>query len=380
MTRIVSIATQQVPIPLPAPVVPQGGTLTFRRLDNLVVHVGTDDGGQGSAYVWLPGSGAGPGDPPVPAQRAVEELVHGLGAALIGADVFSHEQLWKAMATRVEHHGRGLLSLAHSGLDMAMWDAALKSVGLPLHRALGSPTQGTGCYSNQLLDYWDADLAELAAAAKRIVADGFTCLKMPAGMHPREADDWDLHRVAAVREAIGPEIGLMVDVGCRWRADQVAMLAPRLHEFALRWLEDPLPLSQPEGLRQLRSRIGTPIATGENSFDLGQLHDLVRRGAVDVVIYEPMRVGGITGSVKLAHMAELYGVPIAPHTYPDLAAQLMPAAATGALCEYLEWWRPLLTNPVDPDHGRMAPTTGPGIGLDMRPEFLESFATRVTRG
>ena len=371
MPDVIAITTQLVPIDLPAPIAPQGGTLVFRRLDNIVVHVETDSGVRGSAYVWLPGSGRGPTIEPPAVATNVASMVHAFAPHVLGGDVAEHERLWRRMLVLAEHHGRGVTSLAHSAIDMAMWDAWCKTIGVPLYRMLGTPATPVRYYSNELLDLWDADVATLVDAACRLAEGGYRDLKIPGGLHPLRGVEWDIERVAAVRSAVGPDVGIMLDVGCRWPADDVLPAARQLDELGLRWLEDPVPLTQVDRLRDLRSRIRTPIATGENSFNILELVSLARSDALDIIIFEPMRIGGITGIQKLGALTEVTGTPIAPHTYPDLAAQVLPGSPTGSVGEYLSWWRESLEHPIEVVGGHGAASPRPGIGLDFLPNVLD---------
>lgn len=379
MPQITSVRTRHVPIPLPSAVVPRGGTLNFVRLDNLVVEVTADNGLSGWGYFWLPGSGQRDSDPLVGAALAAEEIVHTLGRRLVGGPVESQVALWRMVTSSVEHHGRGVLSLAHSALDLALWDLALKCSGQPLHRALGAGgTPSNECYSNGLLDLWDAPLTTLARAAQDLVQRGFRGVKVPLGMHPHDSVLADVRRVGAVRDAVGDDVDVMADVGCRWRPSDVVDAASRLDPLRLRWLEDPLPLDDVEGMRLLRARTTTPVATGENSFDVRQLHRLAWAGAVDVIIFEPMRVGGVTGSVKVMHAAEVTGTGVAPHTYPDLAAQLIPAVLGYGLCEHLAWWEPMLAEPAVLREGRLVPSERPGTGLEVAADVAARSPQRET--
>ena len=376
MSKITSITTQLVPIPLPSPIVARGGTLDFKRVDNLVVHVDTEDGIRGSSYVWLPGAGVDETIAPPAAITVVEHMVHAMADLVVGKSVFQYERVWTQMLGRTGFLGRGIVSLAHSGLDMAIWDAMCKLLGQPLFRLLGSHSEQVPFYSNQLLDLWDAPIPKLKEEAARLLELGYTDLKMPGGLHPLEADDWDLQRAAAVREVIGPGIGLMVDVGGRWAPDRLVRLASRVDELKLRWFEDPVSLDEPDLLLRIRQYLKSPIGTGENSFDIRQLRTWIERGCLDVVIFEPMRIGGVTGALKLAAICEAHGIPMAPHTYPELAAQLMSAKPAGVIGEYLSWWRPMLEEPIEIVRGKGTPSSRPGIGIHFDKKFLERFPSR----
>lgn len=377
MSKITSITTQLVPIPLPSPIVVSGGGLDFKRADNVVVHIDTADGVRGSSYVWLPSGGTGDIKAPA-AITIVEQMMHAMADLVIGKSVFQYERLWTQMLGRTTYLGRGIVSLAHSGLDMAIWDAICKLQNQPLFRLLGSHSEQMQFYSNQLLDSWNAPLAKLKEEAVRLVSLGFTALKIPGGLNPLEGPVWDIERVAAVRETVGAEIDLMLDVGGRWPTDSLFRLAPVVDEFKLRWFEDPVSLEQPELALRLRKTMKTPIGTGENSCDLRQLLSWIERGALDYAIFEPMRIGGITGAIKLATICEVMDIPMAPHTYPELAAQLMCAKPAGFSGEYLTWWRPMLEEPLEIKHGKGTPSSRPGIGIHFDKGFLGRFPSRTS--
>ncbi|MDT2006688.1 mandelate racemase/muconate lactonizing enzyme family protein [Rhodococcus opacus] len=379
VSKIAAISTQLVPIPLESPLTPLGGNLKFRTVYNVVVHVDTTDGIRGSSYVWLPGTENAPIELPHEA-AIVAEAVHGFADAVVGESVFSYERLWAIKTARTVLPGNGIVSFAHSALDMALWDAACKTLGLPLFRLLGAHKEEVDVYSNDLLDYWNSPTEDLVGKAKELVSEGFTSLKLPGGLHPMESADWDIRRLEAVRTEVGSSVELMLDVGNRWSFDQFARFASRIDEVGLRWIEDPVPLNEPELLLRVRRLLRTPIATGENSFDINELRSLANSGAVDVLIFEPMRIGGVTGSQKLAAICEGIGVPIAPHTYPELASHLVAGKPSGLVCEWLAWWQPMLAGTMAITKGRTIPSSAPGIGLTFDESFLSQFPTRISSG
>jgi L-alanine-DL-glutamate epimerase-like enolase superfamily enzyme len=375
VSRITSLSTQVVSVPIERPVVPHGasdlaGDVGLRFVDNVVVHVDTEEGQRGSAYVWTPSGRR----QTTPADESLifvlEAAVRSLAPVVVGEDVFESERIRARVAQHTVTLAGGLMETAYSGVDMAIWDAMCKIIDQPLHRLLGGCHRELPAYTNELLQCWPAGIDELVERAHELVGQGYGCLKMPLmAMSDRIA----VERVKAVREAIGPEIGLAVDLACTLTFDDALRLGRRLDPFDLAWLEDPFPIERVDEYARLSASLRTPVGAGETSYSRRQLRELVERHALSLLIFEPMRAGGITGALKLGALAEFYGVPIQAHVYHTLAAQLLSGFPTAALVEYLPWWDVLFDSPANPRQGFATPSDRPGIGIDLDHEALARY-------
>lgn len=352
-----SVEAQIVPVRLRPPV----GHIS--HIDNVVVTVETADGVVGRGFSWLPDDRTEQLPSRTATIRVVAHAVSSLADLVVGCDVFDYERIWSAVAAQQVQTGEGLLTLAHSAIDMAVWDAVGRTVGQPLHKLLGSARKTAPFYSNELLMHWRKSPDEVAEVAAELVAAGQRGLKMPLGANPREHESVDIVRIHRVREAVGPDIAMYVDAGARMSIDKVLRLGRQLDDIGLSWLEDPVPLEQVENMRKIRRELTMPIAVGETVWRPRGFRSLLEGEALDVAIFEPMRVGGITGAVKVAALTQAFDIPIAVHVYSDLAAQLTCAFPNAITGEYVPWWGELFTDPLHIAEGHGKPSDEPGIGF-----------------
>ena len=222
--------------------------------------------------------------------------------------------------------GMGGIALAHSGIDIAMWDAYGKSVGEPVWRLLHATRSEFPAYAGGFtLGFSEPEV--LVAELERFVAAGFRAAKVRLGDSPGR----DLARVRAVREALGPGFEIMTDANLGLNYP-LARIVPGLAEAGIAWLEEPFTPEQPEDFAALRAQRAVPIAAGENLSGAGQFSDWIRRGAVDVVQPDASRAGGITELLRIAAIAQAAGIRFAPHishTGLNHAATLHALAGAG---------------------------------------------------
>lgn len=284
-----------------------------------LVRIDTDEGitGYGEAN---PDAGA----------AGVVGLVESMKRQLIGEDPRNVERCWeKVRRARVFSGAQaGVFVIALSGIELALWDIAGKAAGQPVYRMLG------GGFRDRVRLYADCgdgddpagSIAGCVDRAQRVVEGGFTAVKFDIDdlAHPAKADEFNhtlsaaevrsmVARVAAVREAIGPDIDLCIDLHARYDLPSGCRIARELEPFALMWLEEPVPAENTEALVRVRSQTSTPICAGENRYLRWGIHDLLERGAVDVVMPDVPKCGGLAESKKMANLAEMYYVPFAPH-------------------------------------------------------------------
>ncbi len=334
----------------------------WSHMDTLLLRVVTDQG--------LEGWGEGFGHATCPATLAV--LQTQLAPAVLGADARDIRGLMTRLAQRLHLFGRnGPHVYALSALDTALWDIAGKAAGLPLWRLLGGAPVGTLPAYASLLRYGEP--VEVARAAARAVTEGYAGVKL---------HEIDLPQTQAAREAIGPDVPLMLDVNCPWSVAEACEMAARLRPCRLAWLEEPVwPPEDREGLARVRRAADVPIAAGENAAGLHEFRALFAAGALDIAQPSVAKIGGITEMLKIAALAEAHGVRLVPHCAyfgPGFLASLHLAAAVAPAAPFERLFVTLEANPyhelVLAPGGRVMIPDAPGLGRDPDPEILRRYA------
>lgn len=298
-----SIATRGIQVPLRRPWGPD-----VRDLSIVEVVVEDSAGDVGRGFSWTPSIGA----------AAVQtHLDHDIAAFAVGRDADA-EALWLPLWTHLhEGGGGGITTIAMAGLDLALWDLAARRAGVGITDHLGRRHETAEVYGSGVNLHYPLD--ELVAQAGRWVEAGFDAVKVKVGSSDLARD---VERIAAVRDAIGPDRRLMIDANQRWSLEHAEHAIRELAAFDLSWIEEPLRADDLAGHVALRSRIDVPIALGENLYTRYRFAEFIDAGAVDVVQPNIVRVGGITPFRSIADFAAERGVALAPHLLLELSAQL----------------------------------------------------------
>lgn len=315
---------------------------------------------------------------------AVDRL---LAPLVIGRDPWDVEGLWDEMFALLHRwgHSRGMVLEAMSGIDTALWDILARSVGKPLYKFLGGAgRQKVRCYVSKV--YFD-DIPKMAEEAKAQVAGGHTAVKVQIGWPAsRGGDRTDVRTVRAIRDAVGPDVEIMIDANGNYDVGTAVRVGRQLEELNVAWLEEPVPSDDLEGYAHLRRSIRVPLAAGEAEFGLFGFRDLIARECIDVLQPEVARIGGITPARRLWALAHAHNLPYAPHTgfsggIAHLASLHLAAAAPNFYTyEYMGTryiqnpLRDIFTNPFpSAENGMIAVPQGPGLGMDVDPGALRRY-------
>ncbi len=351
---------------------------TNTKQDVAIVVVETDAG--------LTGYGEAKGTPVV-----MQALVEGvLAPQLLGEDPTRVEFLWEKMYSgsrlplalahgRPYHRAgsRGETIHAISGVDVALWDISGKSLGVPIYRLLG------GGVRERLPAYASGGWAPPELTVDEVLGyreKGFKAVKIRVGgLDEPHFPQRSLERLRLAREALGPDVQLMMDAHGALTVDRAVRLGQTAGELQLAWFEEPV-LADDDltGLAEVRQRVPMPVATGESETTRFAFRDIVEHRAADVLQPDVAVVGGLTEARRVAALAHAHGLPVAPHVWGSAllwAASLQLAAATPncIIFEFCQAYYPLLydllTTPVtvDPD-GYVSVPTGPGLGVELQPE------------
>ena len=304
---------------------------------------------------------------------------HGLAAIVTGMDAEDVDAVAAAMEHGTAWYGPGGVARhAMSGIDMALWDIKGKAAGLPVRRLLAPGAPDTvPCYASVL---WPERPDEVAASARAFADQGYRAVKY--GWGPMGPDlVLDVELVAAARDALGPDLELMVDAGRAWTADEAMARVEAMAPYDIAWLEEPLDPWDMEGYGRLSAASPTPIAAGEAIAQYGEYEQLLQVGGVQIVQPDLGRVGGLTAGQRIATAAWSAGARPVPHAFGTgvlLAASAQwTAAAPQPLTEYTRAPSPLARDlgrhTMVFDGGRLHLDDTPGLGVELDPAVVERF-------
>ena len=361
--KIVAIETHLIRVPCDIGAAPTAFVgVGWSSLDTLLVRVVTDQG--------LDGWGEGFGHACCPATRIVVDTQ--LAPAVLGEDARDIRGLMARLAQRLHLFGRnGPHVYALSALDVALWDIAGKAANLPLWRLLGGAPLGALPAYASLLRY--SAPTDVAKACARALDQGYRAVKL---------HEIDVPQVAAARDAVGPDVGIMLDANCPWSVDHAIAMARRLQPYRLAWLEEPLwPPEDHPGLARIRREGGVPIAAGENAAGLHDFCSLFDAGALDIAQPSVAKIGGITETLRIAALAEARGIRLVPHCAyfgPGWLASLHLATTLAPNAPFEHLFVDLEASPyhdlVLARGGRVTIPDGPGLGRDPDGEVLRRYA------
>lgn len=368
MTRIVSIEARTVRLPLDNPTAFSSRMVHDRYYT--LVRVTGDDGVSGIGFCY--GGSLGGSLPTL----AVRELV---APVMVGQDAHRVEGLWAEAYQSMLLHGRaGSAMRALSAVDTALWDRNARAAGLPLHRFLGAhadaavPAYASGGY------YLEGKGPDGVAAEMRSYVDmGFRAVKMKIGRLDPAAD---AERLAAVRDAVGPDVLVMLDANNAWSDLPAALASMALWEpYDPYWIEEPFSPDEIDLHAQLAERTSVIVATGEIEYGRWRHQELLEKRAAMILQTDAAVCGGITEFRRIAAMAAGHGVTLCPHWFHDLHVHLVAATPNARYVEFFPDdqvlnFRRLIDTQLTAKDGMLQLPTAPGLGFDLIDEVVDAHA------
>ena len=340
----------------------QSGGQPWTALETLLVRVETQDGlvGWGEAFSYSSLR---------PALAAVEDMVAPLAT---GREVTDIAAFMRELQQKIHIFGRyGIAMHALSGLDIALWDLAAKSAGLPLRNFINRDAPETALEGYASL-YRYADQEMVAAKCDQALGLGYRVIKL----HEITEED-----VRAARVQIGADIALTVDTNCPWTPEEARDMALKFKPYDLLWLEEPiLPPEDFEALAALQRDVGIPLAAGENACTRYQHHQMISAGAVTYVQPSVTKVGGVTEFLEVAGMTQAAGLKLmahSPYFGPGWLAtlQLLAALPDPGYVErlFVDVEASLYGPLIDAVDGRFHLPEGTGLGPDPDPDVIKTY-------
>jgi L-alanine-DL-glutamate epimerase-like enolase superfamily enzyme len=358
--KITAISTEEYRWPRAKPIT--NGLHTYTHSGLALVKIETDEG--------ITGIGLGSGG------KIAEATIEHLKKELIGEDPIDVERLWHKMWIPKLIGRRGITTRAISAIDIGLWDVRAKVAGLPLYKLLGGyrdrvPTYIAGGYYEE-----GKGLKELAEEMESNVEMGAKAIKMKVGAVSAR-DDAD--RVKVVREAIGPDVKLLVDANCAYKPYEAVQLAKRIEEYDIFWFEEPIAADDYAGHRKISMATSIPIATGENEYTRYGFRDLIAQEAVSILNADAKILGGVTEFMKVVALAQAHNLEIAPHGSQDIHVHLVAAISNGLILEFYRdtvdpmWGKMYRETMKLNDDGTVSPPSVPGIGVEPNYEELAPY-------
>ena len=375
--KITDVITHQLSVNVDEPFTSSRGWV-YKTKGALVVEIRSDEGvtGWGDCY-----------GPSAVCKAIVDTL---LKPSLIGKDPFDVEVIWEALYNKVKDYGlTGMTISGISGVDIALWDIIGKACKQPVHKLLGGAFRtrveayATGLYFKNM----DRLNEEAVEEARGYAEQGFRAIKMKIGLGSLKKD---IERVAAVRQAIGTDVKLMVDANHCFNVPQAISIGRELEQLDVHWFEEPISPEDLDGYVELRGHLDIAIAGGENEFTKFGFREILAKRAMDIIQPDVCAAGGLTECKKIAALAQAHAVQCVPHAWgtaiglaatihylaslPDTPPCLVPVPP---MLEYEQTFNPfrdeLSLTPIKHQKGWVDVPAGPGLGIEIDRKVLERY-------
>ncbi len=349
MATIERLRTTVVDVPLPRPIATS--IHAIRSVGCVLVDVTTSDGVVGQGFLFaIDGRRI----------RAFDEVVRDYARLVEGRDTGDAEAVWASVWTDLNPTGHaGITVSALAAVDVAVWDAHARTLGVPLHSLFGTCRDRVSTYASSGL-WLSADLEDLAAEARGFVDAGFRAVKVRIGS-PEVADD--VARVRAVREAVGPDVAVHTDANQGFDVDHAVAVALALAPLDVAWLEEPVAYDDLAGHARVRAEGGLPVATGETVFARAGIGAVLDADACDVVMPDLQRLGGYTEMRRACAAAATVGMPVSTHFFTEHSLAVAASTPGCASVEHVDWFAPLFAEAMELDDGELVVPDRPGTGF-----------------
>lgn len=352
-----AIRTTAVHVPMRRALGTSARRMTIAPL--VLVDLDTEEGITGRSYVfcYLPA-----------ATTAVESMLREAAAHVQGDRVIPAE-LNRKLARHFRLLGvHGIVTMALAGLDAACWDTLAVAAGKPLVELLGGSVRPVRVYNSNGLSLMDT--AALADEAEELLENGFQAIKLRLG-YGTAAED--VAALRAVRARVGDGVVIMADYNQALSVAEALERGRALDGEGLAWIEEPIRHDDYPGNATLTRELTTPIQIGENFDGPNAMADALRAQACDYVMPDFARIGGVSGWLAAAELANHAGMKMSSHLYPEFSAHLLAVTPTGHWLEYVDWAAPILSVPIEVRDGQAIIPNRPGAGLEWNQDAIARY-------
>jgi len=326
-----------------------------------------------------------------PGALVVEKAIQELNPQVVGENTFNIERLWRKMYQHLYFIGiSGAAISALSAIEIALWDIVGKSLGTPIYNLLGGVCrERIRLYAN----LWTLERGlrpeDFAERALRAAEEGYTAVKfdpidpsertLNRSLTPQAEDNVEA-RVRAVREAVGEEVDIALDMAAAMDPETAIRMGRRLEQYRLLFYEEPVPPENVGAMAKVTSSVNVPVCTGERLFTRFGFRELMEIGAADIIMPDVVRTGGIMETKKIAAMAEVHYLPVAPHNPNSPISTLASAHVVANIPNFLileflaqdaPWRDEIITDPLRVEEGHLLLPTKPGLGTDLDLEAVK---------
>ncbi|WP_076999411.1 enolase C-terminal domain-like protein [Variovorax sp. KK3] len=354
--KIVEVIARAVNVPLEYPVRTSVAVVDTAPL--VLIDMKTDAGVTGRSYVFT--------YTPL-ALAATLEMTCALGKLITGLPV-APAALDAVFASRLRLLGKtGLTQMATSGLDMAAWDAWAQHLKQPLARVLGGDLKPVPAYDSHSLDGIElgCQRAEVSARA------GYGAIKTKLGYATLEED---IAVLRALRKTVGPDTRILADYNQGLTVPEAIRRIRVLEAEHLGWIEEPTIQENLRGYAEIRKRTRVPVQMGENWLSPDEMQRAFEAGACELAMPDVMKIGGVTGWLKAAALAQVYGIPMSSHIFPEFSAHLLLVTPTAHYLERMDLAGPILASALRYENGSAVLDETPGVGISWNEPAVTRYA------
>ena len=264
--------------------------------------------------------------------------------------------------------------MALSMFDMALYDALAREAGVPLYQMLGGSDAPLPVYNSCGLGLLSPDEAAREARELQAAHGGYEHIKMRLG---RATLEDDLDAIEAVVDAVGTDARLSVDFNQGLEAATALETCRAIDDYGFAWIEEPVVYDDYATQARLARKLSTPLQIGENFWSWRVGKAAIEAGACDYVMPDILRIGGVTGWLRLAHAASDNAIPFSSHLSPDYSAHVMAATPTADWLEFLDWGQDCIADPLVPEAGHARPSERPGTGVEWNEAAIAKFLITI---
>lgn len=357
---VTNLRTVPLTLPLDRPI--GNATARIERFSMIAIFLDTDEGITGENLIFTIRSEQ---------HKLLETMVHVLAEAVIGLDPDHTATFWQEAWRRINFLGfSGVSIMGISAIDGALWDLRGKAANRSIAALLGQCRTSVPAYASGGL-WLSQTTDEIVEEAGNFASQRFGAVKLRLAGRA----DIDLPRIAAVRDAIGPNVDLMVDANQALDAASAITLAREFERYDIAWFEEPVPAHDLHHSAQVAAALDMPVASGENEYTIFGFRRMLEAGAADILMPDLQRVGGVSEFARVGALAAAFNAPISSHLFPEMSLQLMASLPNATLLEHLNWFSPLYCESMEMAGPAITVPDRPGWGFTLNPEALRHFAT-----